>query len=236
MPRRRAPSMSVVACATRSREGDSATRASAWATACCVMNRWGMRSSVRPSALASSTIATTRSEIAARFGGDWSSTLTCCSSTCRAMIARASGIGASAALVEEEMAQGREPAGEILVEAADEIRDALPRAAGQQVGFHCVVRRLVVPGTDAAREIVPAEVGERVDHLARLARHLRADPHVRDGEGRAVGRLTRLVEPLDAVGVDARVGGIFVEEPGDRVMSHDTAQVDRGRPDQTAID
>ena len=79
-------------------------------------------------------------------------------------------------------------------------------------------------------------MGERVHHLARLAGRLRAHAHVRDGEGRAVGRFPGLVEPLDPVGVDARVRGVLVEDPGDRVVRHDPAQVDRGRADQAPVD
>src|SRR5262247_2576923 len=98
-------------------------------------------------------------------------------------------------LVEEEVAQGSEAARKVVVEPADEVSDAPAGAPLAQISLHRVVGGLVLPGADAAREVVAAEVHHRVHRLARLAGRLGADANTPDAQGRAVRRLARLVEP-----------------------------------------
>src|SRR5439155_22248640 len=76
---------------------------------------------------------------------------------------RANDAGRDApALLQEQVAQRAEPAREMLVEAADEIGNARAREPPEQVGLQRVVGRLAAPGADAAREVVAAEVQQRV--------------------------------------------------------------------------
>src|SRR5207237_4406091 len=76
-------------------------------------------------------------------------------------------------LIEEEVAERREPAGEVLVEPADEVGDALARAARQQVGLKRVVGGLIDTGPHAALIGVASEVMERIIHTATSSRHVR---------------------------------------------------------------
>src|SRR5438093_11628774 len=140
------------------------------------------------------------------------------------------------ALVEEQVGERKGLAREVFVHAADDVRDAPLRPAAQEVRAQRVVRRLVFPRAGPAREIVAPVVDEGVHHLARFAGRQRAHADAGDAERGVVGSLTRFVEARDPVGVDARLGRVVVEEPGDRVVGDDATEIHRGRADEPAVD